>query len=143
MLNINGYPVLLSDTAGIRKDQVKDLVEKEGIRRSVNEALEANLLLLVFDVQEVFKNVNGISSNENILHALSSYITNYQQSLSIDEIVTHTRHIIIGNKWDLLNSNQQHILQRNNSLKFIGISCKSQYGIQELLQMMTEQFVKM
>jgi tRNA modification GTPase len=33
-LNIGGYPVLLSDTAGLRKTE--DIIEKEGVKRAIN-----------------------------------------------------------------------------------------------------------
>ena len=38
-LNINGYPIILSDTAGIRMTNNK--VEKEGIKRAIKEANKA------------------------------------------------------------------------------------------------------
>ena len=39
-LNIDGYPVILADTAGIRK--AKNKVEKEGIKRAIKKAKEAD-----------------------------------------------------------------------------------------------------
>jgi tRNA modification GTPase len=44
-LNIDGYPVIISDTAGIRES--KDEIEKKGIKLSLNKAEEADLKLLV------------------------------------------------------------------------------------------------
>ncbi len=46
-LNIHGYPVILSDTAGIRK--VKNKVEKEGIQKTIKKAKNADLILVMFD----------------------------------------------------------------------------------------------
>ena len=52
-LNIAGYPVIVSDTAGLRPDQLgetdQDKIESEGIRRAVQKAEEADIRLLVFD----------------------------------------------------------------------------------------------
>ena len=49
-LNIDGYPVILADTAGIRK--VKNKVEKEGIKRAIKKAKDADLTLIMIDVSK-------------------------------------------------------------------------------------------
>ena len=49
-LNIDGYPVILADTAGIRK--AKNKVEKEGIKRAIKKAKEADLTLVMIDVSK-------------------------------------------------------------------------------------------
>lgn len=46
-LNINGLPVKIMDTAGIRT--VKNLAEREGVRRSLRTLENADLVLLVID----------------------------------------------------------------------------------------------
>ena len=46
-LNLKGYPVILSDTAGLREG--RDPIEQEGIRRAQARAKEADLRLLVRD----------------------------------------------------------------------------------------------
>lgn len=52
-LNIGGYPVILSDTAGLRPDQIgnegQDSIESEGIRRALARAARADIRVLVFD----------------------------------------------------------------------------------------------
>ena len=48
-LNIDGYPVVISDTAGIRES--KNEIEKKGIKLSLNRAEEADLKLIVVDVK--------------------------------------------------------------------------------------------
>ncbi len=54
-LDLGGYPVILSDTAGLRPDQLSDkagghdAVEGEGIRRAMKKAQEADIRLLLFD----------------------------------------------------------------------------------------------
>jgi tRNA modification GTPase len=48
-LNIDGYPVIVSDTAGIRDS--KDEIEKKGIKLSLNRAEEADLKLVVVDAK--------------------------------------------------------------------------------------------
>ena len=49
-LNIHGYPVILADTAGIRKSNNK--VEKEGIKRAIKEANKADLILIIIDASK-------------------------------------------------------------------------------------------
>uniref|UniRef100_A0AAV1UJX7 TrmE-type G domain-containing protein n=1 Tax=Peronospora matthiolae TaxID=2874970 RepID=A0AAV1UJX7_9STRA len=48
-LNIVGYPVIVSDTAGLR--ETEDLVEKEGVLRAQVCADEADIRVVVLDVQ--------------------------------------------------------------------------------------------
>lgn len=52
-LNIGGYPVILSDTAGLRPEQIgtegHEGLEAEGIRRAIERAKEADLKILLFD----------------------------------------------------------------------------------------------
>lgn len=50
-LNLGGYPVVISDTAGIRHDH-SDKVEAEGIRRAIQRAEDADLKVAVFDGSE-------------------------------------------------------------------------------------------
>lgn len=52
-LNIGGYPVILSDTAGLRPGEIgaqgHDGLEAEGMRRAIERAGEADLKILLFD----------------------------------------------------------------------------------------------
>ena len=50
-LNIDGYPVIISDTAGIRDS--KDEIEKKGIRLSLKKAEKADLKLVVVDAKSI------------------------------------------------------------------------------------------
>ena len=44
--DLSGYPVIISDTAGLREDS-NDIVEKEGIKRAVSAAKNADVLVFV------------------------------------------------------------------------------------------------
>jgi tRNA modification GTPase len=46
-VDLQGYPVLLADTAGLRDSE--DLIEQEGLRRALRRADEAEIRLFVFD----------------------------------------------------------------------------------------------
>jgi tRNA modification GTPase len=48
-LNIDGYPVIVSDTAGIRES--KNEIEKKGIKLSLSKADEADLKLVMIDAK--------------------------------------------------------------------------------------------
>ena len=58
-LDIGGYPVILSDTAGLRPEQLEesgpadtlshDAIESEGIRRALTRAREADIKILLYD----------------------------------------------------------------------------------------------
>ena len=50
-LNIDGYPVIVSDTAGIRES--KNEIEKKGIKLTLNRAEEADLKLVVVDAKNL------------------------------------------------------------------------------------------
>lgn len=52
-LNLGGYPVIVSDTAGLRPSQLghtgQDKIESEGIKRAIESAHRADFRILVFD----------------------------------------------------------------------------------------------
>ena len=50
-LNLDGYPVIISDTAGIRDS--KDEIEKKGIKLSLKKAEKADLKLVVVDAKSI------------------------------------------------------------------------------------------
>ena len=50
-LNLDGYPVIISDTAGIRNS--KDEIEKKGIKLSLDKAENADLKLVVVDAKNI------------------------------------------------------------------------------------------
>jgi tRNA modification GTPase len=63
-LNIDGYPVIVSDTAGIRES--KDEIEKKGIKLALNTAENADLKLIVIDAKNFdFKGVLSELMDEN------------------------------------------------------------------------------
>jgi tRNA modification GTPase len=65
-LNIDGYPVILADTAGIR--EVKNKVEKEGIQRAIKKAKNADLTLVMIDnsLKQIDKDLKKLI-NENCI----------------------------------------------------------------------------
>jgi tRNA modification GTPase len=56
-LDLGGWPVVLADTAGLRK--TSDAVEQEGVRRALARAEAADLRLLVLDASADWKTAMG------------------------------------------------------------------------------------
>ena len=46
--DLNGFPVVLMDTAGLREDAA-DIVEEEGVKRAINAAKEADIVIFMRD----------------------------------------------------------------------------------------------
>ena len=89
-LNIDGYPVVVSDTAGIRDS--KNEIEKKGIKLALDKAENADLKLIVIDAKSIdFKGVlkelmdqNAIlviNKSDLLKEDLNSEIKNYEHVL--------------------------------------------------------------
>ena len=116
-VNINGIPLKLIDTAGIR--DAKDEVEKIGISKSREIAKEADLVIAIFD-----------SSKE-----LS------KEDMEILEIAKNKKSIIILNKMDLetkVDENNEKIKDANS--KVIKMSALKKEGIEELYNEISNLF---
>jgi tRNA modification GTPase len=69
-LNINGYPVIISDTAGIRDSQ--DEIEKKGIKLALKKAEESDLKIVVLHPENLdFKPFIESSNSENTIVVLN------------------------------------------------------------------------
>jgi len=93
-LNIDGYPVIISDTAGIRDSQ--DEIEKKGIKLSLNRAEEADLKLVVVDAKSLdFTDVLKALLDENAI-----LVINKSDLLEkdIDLEIKKTNHVLISIK---------------------------------------------
>tara|TARA_B100000963_G_scaffold315277_1_gene294282 strand:- start:9029 stop:10360 length:1332 start_codon:yes stop_codon:yes gene_type:complete len=93
-LNIDGYPVIISDTAGIRDS--KDDIEKKGIKLSLNRAENADLKLVVVDAKSVDLSgfLNHLLKNDAIL------VINKSDLLSekLDPEISKLNHVLISIK---------------------------------------------
>ena len=61
-LNLDGYPVILADTAGIR--DAKNEVEKKGVSLALGKSKEADLNIVVIDNSS--KNINNSIASVNL-----------------------------------------------------------------------------
>ena len=110
-LNIDGYPVIISDTAGIRDS--KDEIEKKGIKLSLNRAEEADLKLVVVDA----KNLDFTDVLKGLLDQNAILVINKSDLLEkdIDPEIKKINHVLISIKE---NQNiEELILKIKNNLK--------------------------
>jgi tRNA modification GTPase len=96
-LNIDGYPVIVSDTAGIRDS--KNEIEKKGIKLSLIRADEADLKLVVVDV----KNHDFTDVLKGLLDHNSILVINKSDLLrgDIDPEIKKFNHVLISIKENL------------------------------------------
>ena len=110
-LNIDGYPVIISDTAGIRDS--KDHIEKKGIKLSLHRAEEADLKLIVVDA----KNLDFTDVLKGLLDENAILVINKSDLLKkdIDPDIKKINHVLISIK---KNENiDELILKIKNNLK--------------------------
>ena len=110
-LNIDGYPVIVSDTAGIRES--KNEIEKKGIKLSLSRAEEADLKLVVVDAKNLdFTDVlKGLLSENAILVINKSDILDED----IDPEIKKLNYVLISIKENL--NIDELILKIKNNLK--------------------------
>jgi tRNA modification GTPase len=119
-ISIQGFPVLLTDTAGLRSSE--DPVEQEGVRRSRDRMAGADLLVLVLDAslapeQEDFSTLDGFQGDK----------------------------LFVANKCDLKSAWNWGDLQGRfpKTVKhIISLSSKTGEGIEELKAMILESALK-
>jgi tRNA modification GTPase len=110
-LNIDGYPVIVSDTAGIRES--KNEIEKKGIKLSLNRAEEADLKLVVVDA----KNLDFTDVLKGLLDQNAILVINKSDLLKedIDPEIKKLDHVLISIKENL--NIDELILKIKNNLK--------------------------
>ena len=116
-VNVNGIPLKLIDTAGIR--EAKDEVEKIGINKSREIANDADLIIAIFDSSKELTN-----EDEEIL-----------------EIAKNKKSIILLNKVDLeskIKEDDPRLLSVTDNI--ISISALNNYGIDKLYEKITYLF---
>ena len=138
-LNIDGYPVIISDTAGIRDS--KDEIEKKGIRLSLKKAENADLKLVVVDAKNIDLSgfLNDLLKNDAILvvnksdllkeeldskiFKLNHVLMSLKDNFNIDELISKIK-ISLKNKFiteeDILitrERHRQHLIQCVDHLK--------------------------
>ena len=134
-LNIDGYPVVLADTAGIRES--KNEIEKKGISLALSKSKEADLNLIVIDSSSeildkniqslinensiVVLNKSDISSNQKY-NFKESVLVSVKENKNIDELVKRIKKFL-NTKFtvskDILVTRERHRLKLNYCLNEI------------------------
>ena len=128
--DINGFPVVISDTAGLRKSN--DIVESEGIARAKKCATTADLVILVIDGEKMTQNFDG---------DFEKFRKKYLTSLGLNLKTLEGREILtVVNKIDLVTPKHQKLL---NDADVISISCTKSINIEVILAKITENLVKL
>lgn len=122
-LDVGGFPVVLSDTAGLRDSP--DLVEREGVRRAKERVEQADLTLVVVDCAQLPSD----KQTEALLKNHLSSVISTQESYRTD------RCILVLNKLDLLTEERRQRLEADlNTLTGLPtvccISCHTNEGLQ-------------
>ncbi|MDC0451663.1 tRNA uridine-5-carboxymethylaminomethyl(34) synthesis GTPase MnmE [Candidatus Pelagibacter sp.] len=137
-LNIDGYPVVVSDTAGIRDS--KNEIEKKGIKFALDKAENADLKLIVIDAKSIdFKGVLKELMDENAIlvvnksdllkEDLSSEITNFEHvlisvknNLNVEDLILKIKNKL-KNKFisseDVLITRERHRQHLEQSLNYL------------------------
>lgn len=116
-VTINGVPLKLIDTAGIR--EAKDEVEKIGIEKSKEMAKDADLIIAIFDS--------------------SKKLT--EEDINILELIKDKQCIIVLNKIDLEQKINENTKQINETSKnIVKMSMKEQNGLKDLYKKISELF---
>ena len=114
-LNIEGYPVIISDTAGIRDS--KDEIEKKGIKLSLNKAENADLKLVVVDAKNIDLSgfLNDLLKNNAILVINKSDLLKEK----LDPEISKLNHVLISLKDNLNIDKLIYKIKNNLKNKFI------------------------
>ncbi len=115
-VNINGIPLKLIDTAGIRNTENK--VEQIGIEKSIKYAKEADLIILIIDASKELS----------------------QDDKEILNIVNPNKTIIILNKIDLEQKLDENISELSNFNNIIKISALKKEGLDNLYEKINDLF---
>ena len=138
-LNIDGYPVIISDTAGIRNS--KDEIEKKGIKLSLKKAENADLKLVVVDAKIIDLSgfLNDLLKDDAILVVnksdllrekldpkilkLNHVLISLKENLNIDVLISKIKSSLKNkfiNEEDILitrERHRQHLVQCADHLK--------------------------
>ncbi|MDC1085581.1 tRNA uridine-5-carboxymethylaminomethyl(34) synthesis GTPase MnmE [Candidatus Pelagibacter ubique] len=110
-LNIDGYPVVVSDTAGIRDS--KNEIEKKGIKLALDKADNADLKLIVIDAKNIdFKGVLKELMDENTILVVNKSDL-LKEDLNFE--IKNYEHVLISVKNNL--NVEDLILKIKNKLK--------------------------
>ena len=110
-LDLKGYPVMFTDTAGLR--EVEDAIEKRGIEIAYDKIKEADLVLCLFDASQ-----DSVHIFDNLKKTISD------------------KTIFVFNKADCISEDKRQELENSGC---IVIAAKPKEGLEKLLNAITTQ----
>ena len=113
-ISINGIPLKIIDTAGIRKTQ--DEVEKIGVKKALEIAKDSDLLIGIFDISREMN----------------------EEDKEIIKLLEKKQSIIILNKIDLIKEKNNIKFIYNGNIPTVKISTKNREGIDDLINKIEE-----
>ena len=117
-ININGVPLKIIDTAGIR--ETEDAVEKIGVKKAISLIKDADLVIAIFDSSEKLND----------------------DDYKILELIKNKKSIILLNKCDLSRESPQttnYISKANKNV--LKTSMKTKKGLDELYKLISDMFI--
>ncbi len=135
-LNLDGYPVLLADTAGIR--ETKNEIEKKGISLALGKSKEADLNIVVIDNSSkkinkeihnminrdsiIFLNKSDVSDKLNHKFDVDTVLASVKNNKNIDKLISLVKAKLskkfISNNSSLI-TRERHRVKLNDCLKEI------------------------
>ncbi len=131
-LNLNGYPVTLYDTAGLR-DQTDDTIEQEGIKRAQAKAQEADFKILMFDgTQEADEETLSLIDEKSFLVMNKSDLKSSLREGDADEAIQNVN-----------NNKDSRLLRSARNDEILYISCETGAGIFNLIETVSRETSKL
>lgn len=117
-LDLNGFPVILQDTAGLNESEDIGEVEREGIKRSLNRLRESHIRLVIMDMTDID---HEFEVDEMPLQA---FIKEYKETT-----------MIIFNKADLKGERFEiPTWIHEEGIEYCYVSCKNREGVEQMLE---------
>ncbi len=118
VLNIDGILFRLIDTAGIRT-HTHDVIESIGVERSLEKMAQANVVIYLFDVNEINKEELQV-----VIHEMQE---------------KNIHHLLVGNKIDLSSDND--LAEKFSNINILYISAGSKKNVEVLKQRLVDEVI--
>ncbi len=134
-LNFDGFPVIISDTAGIRAS--KDIIEKEGIKLAFKKAEEADLRIVIIEPKNVefFGFLNDLFDKSSILLINKTDLYDFKvpeqlkkfnpisisvlKETNIDKVISEIKFLLkksLHSNTDIFITRERHRIDLNNCI---------------------------